>query len=351
MHNRVEIGNKRIGEGFPAFIIAEAGVNHNGELVLAEKLISEAANAGADCIKFQTFKADRVVTHRAPKAAYQLQVTDENESQYDMLKKIELSNDDHVHLKRYAEEKGIIFLSTPYNSEDIAILEEVNVPAYKIASGQIVEIAFLRHVAKTMKPIIVSTGMANIEEISAALDVVYDTGNRNVILMQCTTNYPSQIEDANIRVVPALKDRYKCLVGYSDHTIGNEATLAAVSLGACVIEKHFTIDKTLPGPDHSSSVEPGDLKDLIVQVRRVEMALGSSEKQPTAREIENAKGMRRSIVACRNIKAGDGIKKDDITFKRPASGIKPQLYDEIIGKKVKRDIGADEIITMEEVEW
>lgn len=351
MQQEVNIGNKMIGKHSSVFIIAEAGVNHNGDLGMARELVKKAAECGADCIKFQTFKAERVVTQKAPKAKYQLGTTDEGESQLEMLKKIELLPKNHVVLKAYAEKLGLIFLSTPYNFEDIDLLESIGVEAYKIASGQIVELAFLRKVAKKKKPIFLSTGMATLAEIDNALEVIKREGNDEVILLQCTTNYPSKIEDANLKTMLTLKLAFNAVVGYSDHVIGEEAAIAAIALGAKVIEKHFTLDKNLPGPDHSSSLTPDELKSLVLKVRRTESALGKSQKEPTFTEKENAVGMRRSLVASRDISMGQVIQQKDIAFKRPATGLKPQFYDTIIGKKAAKNIAFDELLQMDMIEW
>lgn len=351
MLQKITIENKTISSTSPVFMIAEAGVNHNGDLGMARKLIEEAAACGADCIKFQTFSAERMVTKNAPKANYQLGTTDKTESQLDMLKKIELSPEHHMELKKFAEESNMIFMSTPFNFEDIDLLESIGVSAYKIGSGQIVELPFLRRIAGTGKPVFLSTGMANLDEIDEALKTIREAGNEKIILLQCTTNYPSRIEDANLRVIPAFQSAFNTLTGYSDHTIGEVAAISSVALGACVIEKHFTLDKNLPGPDHSSSITPDELKHLIEKIRHVESALGIAQKSPTEIEKENAVGVRRSIVASRNIKNGETINEGNITFKRPATGLSPRLYDSIIGKKAARDILSDEILQMDMIQW
>lgn len=351
MQQEIIIGNKTISEHSPVFIIAEGGVNHNGDLEMARKLLEEAAVCGVDCVKFQTFKAERVVTKNAPKAQYQMGTTDKAESQLAMLEKIELKPEHHVELKKHAEKLGMIFLSTPYNFEDIDFLESIGVLAYKAASGQIVELPFLRKIAKTHKPIFLSTGMATIAEIDSALKVIYREGNDKVVLLQCTTNYPSRTEDANLRVIQTFRSAFDMLTGYSDHTIGDEAAIAAVALGAKVIEKHFTLDKNLPGPDHSSSMTPEELKSLVEKVRRTESALGSAQKEPAEVERENVIGMRRSIVASRDIRSGEMISEDNITFKRPATGLSPQFYDIIIGKKAAKDISSDELLQMDMIKW
>jgi N,N'-diacetyllegionaminate synthase len=347
----IHMEGKNVGAGFPVFIIAEAGVNHNGDPDIARMLVEKAADCGADCIKFQTFKAERVVTENAPKAKYQMETTDRSESQLDMLKKIELSPEHHSDLKKYAEQLGLVFLSTPYNFEDVDFLESMGVSAYKVASGQIVELPFLQRIAETGKPVFLSTGMADMREIEEALRAIRETGNQKTVLLQCTTNYPSLIEDANVRVIPALRSAFHVPVGYSDHTIGEEAAIAAVALGAVVIEKHFTLDKNLPGPDHSSSVTPDELKSLTEKIRRTELSLGSDRKGPSAVERENAPGMRRSIVASRIIRKGDVIHREDISFKRPATGLSPVYYDRIVGKKAAKEIAKDKILQEDMIEW
>lgn len=351
MKQEFNIGSKMIGRDHPVFIIAEAGVNHNGKLEQAKKLIKEAAIAGVDCVKFQTFKAERVVTRNAPKAKYQLGTTDNAESQFDMLKALELNAQDHRQLKEDAQKLGLVFLSTPYNFEDVDLLEEIDVGAYKVASGQIVELAFLRKIARLGKPIFLSTGMANLNEIKTAVEVITKEDNDKVILLQCTTNYPSKAEDSNLKVIPRLQDEFSCIVGYSDHTIGEIAAIAAVALGAKVIEKHFSLDKSLPGPDHSSSLNPQELKSLVEGIRNTEKLLGISQKEPTEIEKENAAGMRRSLVAVRNISKGEIIRESDITFKRPATGLKPKYFDELIGKRARKDIAADDLFQKDMIEW
>lgn len=347
----IPIGDKILGDSSPVFIIAEAGVNHNGDLDMARRLVEEAASCGADCIKFQTFKAERVVTADAPKAKYQLGTTNAAESQLDMLRKIELKPEHHRELKQYAENQGLVFLSTPYNFEDIDLLEHLGVQAHKIASGQIVELPFLRKISQTGKPIFLSTGMATMAEIDSALRTIREEGNDRVILLQCTTNYPSRIEDANLRVIQTFKSAFGCLAGYSDHTLGDESAIASIALGARAIEKHFTLDKTLPGPDHSSSMTPEEMKTLVMKIRKTETALGKGQKEPAKIEKENLIGMRRSIVASRDIRKGETITPERITFKRPATGLSPQFYDMILGKKAAKDISFDELLHMDMIEW
>lgn len=327
------------------YIIAEAGVNHNGDLLLAKQLIASAKKAGADCVKFQTFRAEQIVTSSSPKAAYQLKVTDRSESQLQMLKKLELSLDDHQELITYCNELGIVFLSTPYSPQDVEFLDALGVSAYKIASGQIVEPDFLRVVARTGKPIYLSTGMATLAEVDDAVRVIREAGNEQIVLLQCTTNYPSRSEDANLRAMVTMAEAFALPVGYSDHTQSDTACLVAIGLGACVIEKHLTLDKSLPGPDHSSSADPEEFARLVQVLREAEKTLGSGRKEPCAVELENAKGMRRSIVASRAIADGEILQPELLTCKRPGTGIKPALLPELLGCRVTRDIAADELIT------
>ncbi|MGH7831927.1 MAG: N-acetylneuraminate synthase [Candidatus Binatia bacterium] len=351
MLETISIGGRKIGKAHPVFIVAEAGVNHNGDVKLALELIRKAKACGADCVKFQTFKAGSVVTRKAPKAAYQLEVTDRAESQLEMLKKIELPEGCYPELMGLCEDLGIRFLSTPYNFADVDLLNRHGVSAFKIASGQIVETPLLEYVAKIGKPVIVSTGMATLAEIQEGLGAIRQAGNDQAVLLQCTTNYPSRIEDSNIRAMVALGAALEVLVGYSDHTQSDIPALAAVALGAVVIEKHFTLDRTLPGPDHSCSLEPQDLARFVRSIRSVEEALGSCDKAPTEAERRNMLGMRRSIVAVRDIPAGTSIALGDVEFKRPAVGLEPKRLRQVLGQKAKVDILADTPLTAEMIDW
>jgi N-acetylneuraminate synthase/N,N'-diacetyllegionaminate synthase len=331
----------------PVVIIAEAGVNHNGDIELAKRLVDVAKRAGADCIKFQTFRAETVVTSAAPKAHYQLKVTEHGESQFDMLKRLELSAADHRLLKTYCDRQGLEFFSTPYGLDDIALLEELDVAAYKVASGQIVEPEFLQAIGRTGKPIILSTGMATMSEVEEAVHTIKRTGNNRIALLQCTTNYPSASEDANLRAMPTMARACDTVMGYSDHTRSNTACIVAVGLGAKVIEKHLTLDKSLPGPDHSASADPEEFSCLVNYIREAEKTLGTGRKEPCLAEVENAKMMRRSIVAARAIMAGEVFSSEMLTCKRPGTGIKPSLSPDLIGRMVTQNIEADEIITWE----
>lgn len=323
------------------FIIAEAGVNHNGDLDTAFRLIEAAKAVHADCVKFQTFKASSVITRSAPKAQYQLETTDPGESQYEMLKKLELGYEDFAKIKRACEDNGIQFLSTPYNEEDADLLSRLDVDAFKIASGQLVEHSFLQHVARYGKQMIVSTGMGNLAEAYEAVDTIRKAGNEDIVVLQCTTNYPSPIEDANLRSMVAMKDALGVPVGYSDHVEQNYACFAAVALGATVIEKHFTLDRNMEGPDHAASLDPTGFAELVQGIRAVEAAMGSSIKRPTAREQKNMQGMRRSIVLNRPVKAGEIITLDMMAFKRPATGIAPKMKAQLDGARALVDIEAD----------
>tara|TARA_B100000575_G_C23121984_1_gene649432 strand:+ start:604 stop:1659 length:1056 start_codon:yes stop_codon:yes gene_type:complete len=344
------IENKKIGYNQPCFVIAEAGVNHNGDLEIAKKLIIEAKKSGADCIKFQTFKAERVVTANAPKANYQMKTTNPVESQLKMLKKCELKDKHHIELKRLCESLDIIFLSTPYNIEDVDFLDSIDVGAYKLASIHVAEPYFIDYVSKKGKPIIISTGMATEDEVIEAVKIFNKNKIVDYAFLQCTTNYPSKLKDANLLSIKTMSELYSDIVGYSDHTSNDIACLASISLGAKIIEKHFTLDKTLPGPDHSSSLTPSELKKLIVNIRLTEEALGSDKIFPTEIEKKNLIGMRRSIVSKVDINVDDIITEDKLTFKRPATGIKPKYIHKIIGKKAKTMIPQDSLISWDNID-
>lgn len=335
------IDGKKVGPGQRCFIIAEAGVNHNGELARARELVRQAKACGADCVKFQTFKAQRIVTASAPKAAYQLKVTDPAESQLAMLQKLELSESDHRVLIEECRRENIVFLSTPYSIEDAHLLHDLGVPAFKIASGQLVELPFLAAIASLRKPVILSTGMANVDEIKEAVATLRTHGNHQIVVLQCTTNYPSRVEDANLRAMAEISSLTGAIVGYSDHTEGIATCLASVALGAAVVEKHFTLDRDLPGPDHRCSSQPAELGALVRGVRDIEAALGDGVKRPTAAELANLTGMRRSVVASRNIRAGERVQAADFAFKRPATGLPPKRLHELIGRSARSDIPAD----------
>ncbi len=347
----VKIGSKSIGDGEPCFIIAEAGVNHNGDIELAKKLVDIAVEAGTDAVKFQTFKAENVVTKNAPKADYQAKNTGSNESQHEMLKELELSEDEFKELYKYTKRRGIIFLSTPFDFESVDFLEELGVPAFKVSSADLTNLPFLKYIAEKRKPIILSTGMGTLGEIEEAINTIKNAGNEDIILLHCVTSYPAKFESLNLRAIQTLKEAFKLPVGFSDHSLGIYASIAAVALGAVVIEKHFTLDKNLPGPDHKASLNPEELKEMIEEIRIIEKALGDGIKRAAPEETEIRRVVRRSIVAKVDIPKGATITKDMITFKRPETGLSPKYYKEIIGKKARKKINKDEVITFELIEW
>lgn len=324
-------------------IIAEAGVNHNGNIELAKKLIDVATEAHADAVKFQTFKAEKTIAAETPRATYQMQnMPDENENQLEMVKKLELKFEDFKILKEYCNSKGIMFLSTPFDFESVDILEPL-VPLYKIASGEIINIPLLKHIASKGKPIILSTGMATLGEIEEAIEAI-DEINPSIskILLHCTTNYPTPYEEVNLRAMLTLKEAFKLPVGYSDHTLGIEVPVAAVALGAKVIEKHFTLDRNLPGPDHKASLEPDELKAMVTAIRNIEKALGDGIKRPNRSELEIMKVARKSLVAGRDIEKGEILKEKDIEIKRAGEGIQPKFKDIIVDMKINKSIKRDE---------
>ena len=345
----MKISNRVIGKGKPCFIIAEAGVNHNGKIELAKKLVDAAKNADADAVKFQTFKTEEVMVRTAPKAEYQKETTGEG-TQYDLIKKLELSEKDFKELAGYAKQKGIIFLSTPFDEESADLLEKLNVPTFKIGSGDLTNLLLLEHIAKKGKPIIVSTGMATLDEVEDAVNAVKNTGNNQLILLHCTSNYPANIEDCNLLAMHTLEKEFNVPVGYSDHTLGITVPVAAAAMGARVIEKHFTLDKNLPGPDHRASLEPDELKEMVKEIRNVEKALGTGEKKPAKSEIEIQKVARKSIVAKVNIAKGSIITKEMLTVKRPGTGLVPKYYYKIVGKKAKKNIKENELINWDMIE-
>ncbi len=329
------------------FIIAEAGVNHNGDINLAYKLIDVAKEAGADAVKFQTFKTEKVISKYAPMVEYQRRNLGKDIPQHEMVKKLELSFDDFEKLKEYADEKGIIFLSSPFDHESIDFLEDL-VPYYKVPSGEIINYPYLKHIASKEKPIIMSTGMATLGEVERAIDTIKSVNPRvEIYLLHCTTNYPTPFEEVNLRAMLTLKEAFKLPVGYSDHTLGIEVPVAAVALGAVVIEKHFTLDKNLPGPDHKASLEPDELKAMVQAIRNIEKALGNGIKKPNKSEIKIMKAARKKLVALRDISVGEILKESDVEIKRAPDGLDPKYLDIVIGKKLLKPVKKDEPITWE----
>ena len=332
------ISGRTVGAGQPVFIIAEAGVNHNGDMKLAKKLIDAASDAGADAVKFQTFTPEELVSESAPQAEYQVANTGKKESQIDMLKGLVLPHKEHSALKKYAEEKGLVFLSTPFSALDADFLETLDIAAYKIPSGELNNLPFLAHIAKKRKPVILSTGMGTLEEVREALGVLKENGATEVAVFHCTSEYPTPPADINLRAMQTLASEFGLPTGLSDHSEGISVAIAATALGACILEKHFTLDRNLSGPDHKASLEPSELKEMIRCIRTVEQSLGSPEKKPTAGELDTASVARKSVVARRDIADGTCIAFEDIYIVRPGTGIQPKHFDEVVGKTTKQKI-------------
>ena len=328
------------------FIIAEAGVNHNGSLDLAKRLIEIAVDSGADAVKFQTFKAESLVSKNAQKADYQKQTTDASESQFDMIKKLELDVETHKELIAYCQEKDIMFLSTPFDHESIDLLSDLGLQIFKIPSGEITNLPYLRHIGSLGKQVVLSTGMSNLEEVSDALDVLINAGTfkDNITVLHANTMYPTPMEDVNLNAMLTMQKEFGVDIGYSDHTLGIEVDIAAVAIGASCIEKHFTLDRVMDGPDHKASLEPEELKAMVGAIRNIERALGSSEKKPSSSETVNINVARKSIVASQSIKKGDKLSSKNITTKRPGTGINPMKWDEIIATSAKKDYRMDDPI-------
>lgn len=326
-------------------IIAEAGVNHNGSLEIAKQLVRTAKECGADIVKFQTAKLDSLVSKHAEMADYQKKNTGKEESQKEMLRKLLLSYEDFLTLADYCKEVGIQFLSTPFDIESIHFLNPMQ-DIWKVPSGEITNYPYLVEIAKTGKKVIISTGMAEMDEIEAAVRVLRENGTKDLTILHCTTEYPAPLDDVNLRVMQTLKEKFGCPVGYSDHTKGIAVSLAASALGAEVIEKHFTLDRNMEGPDHKASLEPDELKALVDGVRDIERALGTGKKKPSEIELKNRLVARKSIVARMDIKAGDMFTEENLTTKRPGSGLSPMLWNSVIGQKAKRDFTEDELIEL-----
>jgi len=328
------------------FIIAEAGVNHNGSLELAKKLVDVAYKAGVDAVKFQTFKAKNLVSKSAKMADYQKENLKKETSQYEMLKQLELAFDEFIELKKYCNEKNIIFLSTPFDDESIEFLDNLGLEIFKISSGEITNLPYLRKIGKLQKKVILSTGMSNLCDIENALNILLQAGTKkeNITILHANTEYPTPKEDVNLKAMLTIKEAFKVDVGYSDHTLGIEIPIAAVAMGASVIEKHFTLDKTMSGPDHKASLEPDELKAMTQAIRNIEISLGDGIKKPSPSESKNIKIARKVIVAKRDIKKGEKFSEENLTTKRVGSGISPMRWDEIIGKIANRDYMEDEII-------
>ena len=329
-------------------IIAEAGVNHNSDIVLAKQLIDVAAGAGADLVKFQTFKADRLATRTANKAGYQIQTTASNESQHEMLSRLELTEDMHRELIAHCLTRNIGFFSTGFDIESVDLLLRLGQNHFKIPSGEITNLPYLRHIGKLGKSVILSTGMATLGDIEAAIEVLERAGTprAQMTILHCTTEYPTPMNEVNLRAMQGIHAAFGVAVGYSDHTPGIEVAIAAAAMGATVIEKHFTLDRNLPGPDHQASLEPAELNSMVAAIRNIEVALGDGVKRLTPSEARNKPVARKSLVACQVIKMGETFSAQNITAKRPGTGISPMRWDEVIGRAAPRDFVSDELIEL-----
>jgi len=337
-----------VGYGLKTLIIAEAGVNHNGDLDLAYGLIDVAAEAGADLVKFQTFNADRLATKMAAKAEYQIRSADSKESQVEMLRRLELSAEMHQKLISHCAKSKIRFFSTGFDIESIDLLVELGIDLFKVPSGEITNLPYLRHVASFGKPVIISTGMANMEEIEAALEVMTNNGIEleQITVLHCSTEYPVLPADVNLKAMVTIQEEFNVRVGYSDHSLGIEVPIAAVALGASVIEKHFTLDRSLPGPDQQASLEPDELIAMVKAIRNIELALGDGIKRPSPGELANIPIARKSVVAARDISKGETFTEENLSIKRPGNGLSPMRWDEILGQAAVRDFIHDEMIEL-----
>ena len=327
------------------FIIAEAGVNHNGSLDLARRLVDAAKAAGADAVKFQTFRAEALVVRSAHKAEYQRRITDAKESQFDMLKRLELDAPAHADLMEHCREIGIIFLSSPFDDQSADMLDAMGVERFKLGSGELTNLPLLGHVAAKRKPIIMSTGMATLDEVATALATFRSNGADDVTLLHCVTEYPCPSDQVNLRAMVTMRAAFGVPVGYSDHTDGTNVAIAAAAIGAVVIEKHFTLDRGMPGPDHKASLEPADFGRMVQAIREVSLALGDGIKRPAACELANIPIARKSVVTVRAVSAGAIITREDLAIKRPGNGIAPADLEKIVGRRAMRDLAADEVIT------
>lgn len=342
-----QIAGRLVGPGHPCFIIAEAGVNHIGSLEQAMAMVDAAAKAGADAVKFQTFRAEEVATAGAPKAAYQKENTGQIQSQLDMLKSLELKPEQHQPLARRCRERDLLFLSTPFDKPSLDLLAGMEMAAIKVPSGEITNLPFLTQVGEKSLPVILSTGMSTLDEVALAVDILQRAGCPALALLHCVSNYPADPADVNLRAMKTIAKHFGLPVGYSDHTMGNEVALAAVALGACIIEKHFTLDRSLPGPDHKASAEPHDLAELVSAIRKVESALGHGRKEPAPAEADTRQAARRSLVAACHIAAGQVIREDMVAIKRPGIGMAPQRIKEVLNRKAKQPIPAGALLKSE----
>lgn len=328
------------------FIIAEAGVNHNGSLEIAKKLIDVAVEANVDVIKFQTFRSENLVCKNAKKADYQKKTTLKDESQLEMLKKLELDVKAHKILSDYCKSKDIMFLSTAFDLDSIDLLNELGLEMFKIPSGEITNYPYLKKIGELKKKVILSTGMSYLNEVEEAVRILKESGTKDITVLHCNTEYPTPIEDVNLKAMDTIKEKLNVNVGYSDHTLGIEVSIAAVAMGAKVIEKHFTLDKTMEGPDHKASLEPNELKEMVTSIRNIEKAIGNGIKEPSKSEIKNLQTARKSIVANKYIKKGEKFTEENLTCKRPGNGISPMKWESIIGRIANRDFKEDELVQL-----
>jgi N,N'-diacetyllegionaminate synthase len=347
MQRLIEIEGKKIGQGQPCFIIAEAGVNHNGDIKLARQLVKVATAAGADAIKFQTFKSEKLATAQAPKADYQKQTTDSTESQLAMLKRLEMSREMHEELRAFCRSHNILFLSTPFEEDSADELIEMGLKLLKLPSGEVTNLPFLAHVARKNVPVILSTGMASLGEVEQAVEIFRANGNAGLVLLQCVSNYPADPAHCNLRAMQTMASAFGVPVGFSDHTVGIEVALASVALGACVIEKHFTLDRNLPGPDHKASLEPDELTALVSGIRKVESAMGDGVKVRSASEQNTADVVRKSIVTACEIPAGSRITAEMLAIRRPGNGLPPAMVPHVVGRTAQRRIASGTLITLD----
>jgi N-acetylneuraminate synthase len=338
------VAGRVVGDGRPAFIVAEAGVNHNGDPALARRLIDAAADAGADAVKFQTFRSEALVSRHAPKAAYQRATTGDGESQVAMLRRLELTMHQHAKLRDHCAKRGLCFFSTPFDHASVDALAALGVALFKIPSGEVTNLPLLRHVAAQGRPLILSTGMSTLPEVAEAVATIRAAGDPPLAILHCLSAYPAPVTEVNLRAMDTLRERFGAPVGFSDHTLGIEVALAAVARGAAIVEKHLTLDTRLPGPDHQASLEPDEFAALVRGIRVVEAALGDGDKRPMPSETDVRRVARKSVVAARPIRAGERLTLEHVVLKRPGTGISPAALPSILGRPVNRDIAADEVL-------
>ena len=343
----IDIAGRPIGPHQPCLVIAEAGVNHNGSLEMALRLVDAAMDSGADAVKFQTFEAERLATTFAPKAEYQRRETNATESQYDMLRRLELTSDMHRELMAYSKDKGILFMSSPFDEESADLLANMDVAVFKVPSGELNNLPYLAHIARKGKPMIVSTGMAYLSEVETAVRSIESAGNSNFILLHCVSNYPADPANVNLMAMQTMSTVFDVPVGYSDHTSGTEVAIGAVALGACVVEKHLTLNRNLPGPDHRASLEPEEFAAMVKGIRVVESALGNGRKEPADSEADTAAVARKSLVASQDIPAGTTLTEELIAIKRPGTGLPPAMRSYLVGRAVRLPIPAGTVLTLE----